>query len=650
MPDIIQLLPDAVANQIAAGEVVQRPSSAVKELIENAIDAGADQIRLLVRGAGKSLIQVIDNGCGMSAVDARLSLQRHATSKIRRAEDLFAIRTMGFRGEAMASIAAIAQMELRTRRHEDELGTALEVAASEIVRQTEDAMPVGTSISVKNLFYNIPARRNFLKSDGVELRHIVDEFQRIALAHPTVHFTFHNDGNEIYHLPPGTLKQRVVHIFGNNYNERLVPIEEETSIIRLKGFIGKPKYAKKGRGEQFFFVNKRFVKDAYLNHAILKAYEEVLPDDTYPLYILFIEIDPARIDINVHPTKTEIKYEDEKSIYAIIRSAVKRSLGQYNITPSLDFDQETGFANMIRPKPLDQITPPSVTFDPSFNPFLNEGNGGRAGGSGSGPDRGYTGQGAGDRAAGSDRAAGGAAGAAAAYSRSGIPQNWEQLYEVTQKIEAQQLTFEQETEADPDKAPSGNREDEAIARRLFQLHKRFIVSQIHSGMMLIDQQAAHERILYEQFLHQLEARQGTSQQSLFPQTIDLDPADTALIKSLLPEIQALGFQLREFGKNTFIIEGIPADLATGIHEIEVVTQLLEDFKDNRPDTTLSKRQNLAKSLARSASIKAGSELSQLEMAELIDRLFACESANTSIQGKPVILTFTVQELMGMFNR
>ncbi|HLW49778.1 MAG TPA: DNA mismatch repair endonuclease MutL [Sphingobacteriaceae bacterium] len=630
MPDIIQLLPDGVANQIAAGEVVQRPASAVKELIENAIDAGADQIKLLVRDAGKSLIQVIDNGCGMSAADARLSLQRHATSKIRRAEDLFAIRTMGFRGEAMASIAAIAQMELRTRRHEDDLGTVLEVAASEIIRQTEDAMPVGTSISVKNLFYNIPARRNFLKSDVVELRHIVDEFQRVALAHPTVHFTFHNDGNEIYHLPPGTLKQRVVHIFGNNYNERLVPIEEDTSIIRIKGFIGKPKYAKKGRGEQFFFVNKRFVKDAYLNHAILKAYEEVLPDDTYPLYILFIEIDPARIDINVHPTKTEIKYEDEKSIYAIVRSAVKRSLGQYNISPSLDFDQETGFANMIQPKPLDQITPPQISFDPDFNPFLKENP--RAG-------RGSGSTGVGSSGAGSS---GGAS--SNQHKPSGIPQNWEQLYEVTQKIEPQQLTLEQASDhADESKESEG-----VATNRLFQLHKRFIISQIHSGMMLIDQQAAHERILYEQFLQQLEARQGTSQQSLFPQTLDLDPADTALINGLLPEIQALGFQLREFGKNTFVIEGVPADLGSGIHEREAITQLLEDFKNNRPDSTLDKRQNLARSLARSAAIKAGTELSQLEMAELIDRLFACESANTSIQGKPIILTFTVRELLGQF--
>lgn len=637
MPDIIQLLPDSVANQIAAGEVVQRPASAVKELIENAIDAGADQIKLIIKDAGKSLIQVIDNGCGMSEADARRSLQRHATSKIRKAEDLFAIRTMGFRGEAMASIAAIAQMEIRTRLHDEELGTVLTVAGSEIQEQSSDAMPVGTNISVKNLFYNIPARRNFLKSDVVELRHIIDEFQRVALAHPNLHFTFHNDGNEIYHLTPGTLKQRIVHVFGNQYNERLVPIEEDTSIIRLKGFIGKPKYAKKSRGEQFFFVNKRFVKDAYLNHAILKAYEEVLPDDTYPLYILFIDIDPARIDINVHPTKTEIKYEDEKSIYAIVRSAVKRSLGQYNISPSLDFDQETGFANLIRPKPLDQITPPQVSFDPEFNPFLEDG------------------QRAGTRNGNRDDS-----------------RDWQQLYEVTQKIEPRQLTLEQRPDAhgeagdsaeiwgetgDENRTATGASAEEkesekegVAANRLFQLHKRFIISQIHSGMMMIDQQAAHERILYEQFLQQLEARQGTSQQSLFPQTLDLDPADTALIQGLLPEIQALGFQLREFGKNTFVIEGVPAELGSGIHEREAIAQLLEDFKNNRPGDPLSKRQNLAKSLARSAAIKAGTALTQQEMAELIDRLFACQSANISIQGKPVILTFTVQELLAQFHQ
>src|ERR1700760_850823 len=372
MSDIIQLLPDSVANQIAAGEVVQRPASAVKELVENAIDAGADKIQLILKDAGKSLIQVIDNGCGMSLTDARMSFERHATSKIRKADDLFAIRTMGFRGEAMASIAAISQVELKTRRHEDELGTCIFIEGSEVLKQEACSGNAGTSISVKNLFYNIPARRNFLKSNPVEMRHIIDEFQRVALAHPEIFFTLHHDGQEVYHLPATTLKQRIVHLLGNNYNQRLVPVEEDTTIIKLHGFVGKPEFARKTRGEQFFFVNNRFIKDAYLNHAVLMAFKELLPEDTFPLYVLFIEIDPAKIDINVHPTKTEIKYQDEQTIYAIIRSAVKRSLGRYNITPSLDFDQENSIEHLVTPIPIEEIVPPTISFNPDFNPFANE--------------------------------------------------------------------------------------------------------------------------------------------------------------------------------------------------------------------------------------------------------------------------------------
>ncbi len=607
MSDVIQLLPDAVANQIAAGEVVQRPASAVKELIENAIDAGADKIRLIVKDGGKSLIQVIDNGCGMSVTDARLCFERHATSKIRKAEDLFAIRSMGFRGEAMASIAAIAHVELKTRRVEDELGTRVEIEGTNVVWQEPEALPAGTNIAVKNLFYNIPARRNFLKSNPVEMRHIVDEFQRLALAHPRIFFTLHSDDNEVFHLPGESLKQRIVHIFGSGYNQRLVPVEEETTIINLKGFIGKPEYAKKTRGEQFFFVNSRFVKDPYLNHAVVKAYEDILPPDSFPLYVLFIEIDPAKIDINVHPTKTEIKYEDERAIYAIIQSAVKRSLGRYNITPTLDFNQETGFSQMIRPKPLEEITPPTVTFNPDFNPFDNA----KPGGGG---------------------------------QSSPIPQNWSTLYQISQKESPSQLGLH------------GNDADSQAERLMtekkqpFQLHSRYIVSQIHSGFMLIDQQAAHERILFEQFCQQLENRQGASQQSLFPQTVTLNAADFQLISELLPDIQALGFQIREFGKQTFVVEGIPADLTTGMSERQVLEQLLEDYKNNQAALKLPKREKLARSLARHAAIKSGSALSTDDMAELIDRLFACEMPNVSLSGRPVILTFTLQELSERFER
>lgn len=621
MSDIIQLLPDSVANQIAAGEVVQRPASAVKEMMENAIDAGADQIKLIVKDAGKSLIQVIDNGCGMSVTDARVCFERHATSKIRKAEDLFAIRTMGFRGEAMASIAAIAHVELRTRRHEEELGTVVEIEGSEVVQQYPDQTPAGSSISVKNLFYNIPARRNFLKSNSVELRHILDEFQRIALAHPEIFFSLHSDGNEMFHLPKESLKQRIVHLFGNSYNQRLVPVEETTTILNIKGYIGKPEFAKKTRGEQFFFVNNRFIKDPYLNHAVLNAYEEILPADMFPLYVLFIDIDPSKIDINVHPTKTEIKYEDEKAIYAILRSAVKRSLGRYNITPSLDFEQETGFDTLITPKPLDEIQAPTINFNPNFNPF-DDGNPSAR----SAVSRSYSYPEALER-------------------KTSIPQNWDSLYQITEQEESTQLPLIPEEQA----TDSGFiQASDQPKKQFFQLHNRYIVSQIHSGFMLIDQQAAHERILFEQFQQHLINNQGSSQQSLFPQTVELNAADFALIQDMLPEIHSLGFQLRPFGKTTFVVDGIPADLEN-VNEGQIIEQLLEDFK-NQSDLRLNKREKLAKSLAKNAAIKAGTKLDNQGMEDLIDRLFACELPNISIHGKPVIITYTLQELAERFAR
>jgi DNA mismatch repair protein MutL len=618
LSDIIQLLPDSVANQIAAGEVVQRPASALKELIENAIDSGADKIQVLIRDAGKSLIQVIDNGCGMSMTDARMCFERHATSKIRKAEDLFAIRTMGFRGEAMASIAAIAQVELKTQRYEDELGTCLRIEGSEIISQEPIACPPGTSISVKNLFYNTPARRNFLKGNSVEMRHINDEFQRVALANPEVFFTLHHDGNEVFHLPKGSLKQRIIHLFGNAYNQKLVPVEENTSIIELKGYIGKPEFAKKTRGEQFFFVNNRFIKDPYLNHAVMNAYEEVLSSDSFPLYVLFIDIDPSKIDINVHPTKTEIKYQDEKAIYAIIRSAVKRSLGKYNISPTLDFNQETGFSQMITQKAHEDIVPPSIAFNPDFNPFSP----GRT-----------------EREIPFLRNSG--------EDRTSVSKNWGSLYEIVQPEQSRQSGMELE----------GNRHIEidnqvlkVLGKQIFQLHNRFIISQIKSGFMLIDQQAAHERILYERYLQHLENRQGASQQSLFPQTVTLNTSDFELVKELLPDIHALGFQIRTFGKNTFIIEGIPADIGTNISEVEMLEHLIEGFKNNQSALKLNRRDSLARALARNTSIKAGLALSVDEMNLLIDELFACEMPNTSLSGKPVISTFTLEELLLRFEK
>jgi DNA mismatch repair protein MutL len=631
MSDIIQLLPDSVANQIAAGEVVQRPASAVKELIENAIDAGADKIQLIVKDAGKALIQVIDNGCGMSGTDARMCFERHATSKIKKAEDLFAIRTMGFRGEAMASIAAVAQVELKTRRHEDELGSQIFVEGSEVIKQEPCSTTAGTSISVKNLFYNIPARRNFLKSNPVEMRHIIDEFQRVALAHPEIFFSLHHDGQEVYHLPASALKQRIVHLFGNNYNQRLVPVEEDTTIINLHGFVGKPEFAKRTRGEQFFFVNNRFIKDPYLNHAVLTAFEEILPDDTYPLYVLFIDIAPSKIDINVHPTKTEIKYQDEKAIYAIIRSAVKRSLGRYNITPSLDFDQENSIEHLITPKPFEEIVAPVIAFNPDFNPFAKT-------------DRELPFE---KESKGGSSSYNGGGGSTDRSSRSNpIPNNWETLYEIAKRDTPAEQTLlhteESVTVNDQDIAKSSD-------KQFFQIHNRFIMSQIKSGFMLINQQAAHERILYERFLNQLQNQSGVSQQSLFPQSLTLNGADFELLRELMPDIRALGFDLREFGKNTVVVEGIPADL-NNVGEHELLEHLLEGFKNNQSILKLDKRDNLARSLARNAAIKAGTKLSAEEMNQLTDQLFACQMPNVALNGKPVISTFTLNELLERFEK
>jgi len=618
MTDIIQLLPDAVANQIAAGEVVQRPASAVKELVENAIDAGADKIQLILKESGKGLIQVIDNGCGMSITDARMCFERHATSKIRKADDLFAIRTMGFRGEAMASIAAIAQVELKTRRHGDELGTCILIEGSEVLSQEPCSANTGTSISVKNLFYNTPARRNFLKSNPVEMRHIIDEFQRIALANPQVFFTLHHEGQEVYHLPATTLKQRIIHLLGNNYNQRLVPVEEDTSIIKLHGFVGKPEFARKTRGEQFFFVNNRFIRDNYLNHAVLTAFEELLPDECYPLYVLFIDIDPSKIDINVHPTKTEIKYQDDKAIYAIIRSAVKRSLGRYNITPSLDFEADNNIQHLITPMPLEQIVPPSISFNPDFNPFSQGGK----------PDKNPVSY------------------SSSNYQRAAIPTNWDTLYEISKKEDtAQQALDVGLTQIKV--------QDEQVSkpseRQLFQIHNRFILSQIKSGFMLISQQAAHERILYERFLQQLQNHSGVSQQSLFPQSVTFNASDFELLKELLPDIRGLGFDIREFGPNTVVVEGIPADLVNA-SEHALLEHLLEGFKNNLAILKLDRRDNLARALAHNGAIKAGTQLSLEEMNMLIDQLFACQMPNLALNGKPVISTFNMNELLDRFEK
>ena len=450
------------------------------------------------------------------------------------------------------------------------------------------------------------------------MRHIIDEFQRVALANPRVFFTLHHDGQEVYHLPGSALKQRIVHLFGNNYNERLVPVEEDTSVIKLRGFVGKPEYARRTRGEQFFFVNNRFIRDAYLNHAVLMAFKELLPEDTYPLYVLFIEIDPAKIDINVHPTKTEIKYQDEQTIYAIIRSAVKRSLGRYNITPSLDFEQDSGIEHMVTLKPLEEIVAPTISFNPDFNPFAADKKPEY-----DAPTRsGYN-----------------------SYQSSPIPRNWDTLYEISRRDE------EQQQDLHPEKSIAANEQEvnKPSERQLFQLQGRFILSQIKSGFMLINQQAAHERILYERFLQQLQNHSGVSQQSLFPQSVTFNSSDFELLKELLSDIRALGFDIREFGKNTVVVDGIPADINSS-DEHELLEKLLEEFKNNQSVLKLDKRDSLARSLARNAAVKAGTKIGLEEMNLLIDQLFACQMPNLALNGKLIITTFTVNELLERFDK
>ncbi len=630
MADIIQLLPDAIANQIAAGEVIQRPASVVKELLENSIDSGASNIKLIVKDAGKALIQVIDDGCGMSETDARMCFARHATSKIRKAKDLFAIRTMGFRGEAMASIAAIAQLEMRTRRQVEELGTKIVIEGSEVKTQEPCQCASGTSISVKNLFFNVPARRNFLKTTTVEMRHILDEFQRVVLAHPDVFFSLHHNGSEIFHLTSGNIRQRIVGIFGTNSNKKLVPVSEETDVLKLSGFVGKPEYAKKTRGEQFFFVNNRFIKSGYLNHAIMTAYEELLSADTYPLYVIFLEIDPSRIDINVHPTKQEIKFDDERLVYNYLKVAVRHALGQYSITPSLDFEQEISMTKSSMGK-MSPISKPTQT------QTFKSGASATGGNSGSHSPK-------------------------PTQLESSNLRNWKKLYDGLEEFDdskkentvdaldtpRESMTIGSEwTENTPldDAAGSFSRQ----RKQPYQIHGTYIVSQIKSGFLLIDQQASHERILYERYLASLNEKQTATQKELFPKNISIASVDVPLLTDILPEIRLLGFDIQEFGKDTFVIHGVPAELGTGIDEQKLIESLLEQYKKNL-DLKVDIKENIALSMARGASIKRGQILTASEMQALIDQLFACEVPYKSPRGGHCFITYDMDDLQKQFKK
>ena len=594
MSDIIQLLPDHVANQIAAGEVIQRPASAVKELVENSVDSGATNIKLIVKDAGRTLIQVVDNGSGMSETDARMCFERHATSKIKEADDLFSIKSMGFRGEAMASIAAISQVDLKTKTKNTELGTFIAIEGSQLKTHENCATNNGTSISIKNLFFNVPARRNFLKSDNVELKHIIEEFTRVSFANPEISFTFHHNNNEVFNLQKSNLRQRISSVMGKNYNEKLVPINEETTFTTISGFIGKPEFARKTRGEQYFFVNNRFIKSGYLHHAIVSAYQDLIPKEQIPSYFLFFEIDPTLIDINIHPTKTEIKFEDEKSIYAILRSSTKHALGQHNITPSLDFNRDPAF-DTTAPKDVN-LKMPTINVDTNYNPFEKQ---------------------------------------------STLPkkntENWEKLFE---------LNSEQEEKISENKIVQSSIEtnDDYNQKTLVQIQDKYILSPIKSGIMVVHQQRAHQKILFNKYI-QFEEKID-SQQLLFPQTIELSVQDFNLAKEITEELNNYGFIFDFLGKSSLVLLGIPSDLNQE-NLNESFDEILEEFK-NSASSNLKNSEKMAKALAVSSSIKSGRKLNQLEMSSLIDQLFEIEMPKNGIQKKSTFITISMDEIANKF--
>jgi DNA mismatch repair protein MutL len=615
VPDKITLLPDNIANQIAAGEVIQRPASAVKELLENAVDAGATEIKLIINDAGKSLLQVIDNGSGMSETDARMSFERHATSKIKNIEDLFHIRTMGFRGEALASIAAVAQVELKTKRAEDETGVYIEVENSAVKKQEPIAVPVGTSIAMKNLFFNVPARRNFLKSNAAEMRHIVDEFTRVAMSFPEILFTLTANNQQLFHLEIGSLKQRIVQLLGNNYNAKLVTVKEETDYMNIYGFVGKPETAKKTRGDQYFFVNNRFIKSPYLNHAVMNAYQEMIPKDSFPMYVLFIDLDPAVVDVNVHPTKQEIKFEDEKIIYAFVQAGIKHALAQFSVTPTLDFDLDAS---------IQQLS--SIQ-----QPFTEERKSAAASGS---IYKGFTQKHQAHFIEKSDR---------------NELKHWKDFYESPEKGAGSQEAGGGSQESTLKQGASIHHSPFTIHQdaELNQLLNTYITVPSANGFLLIHQQAAHERVIYEQLKAASKDKPVATQRSMFPATLELTPADTAVMQEIIADLQQLGYLIEPFGNNTFVIQGTPADVETG-NEKYIIDVLLEQYKHFSNDIKFSKREKLIRSLARQQSIKTGTRLTEREMRQLVNDLFACEQSNIGPDGNPTYLEFKQEQLEKMF--
>lgn len=604
MPDIIRLLPESLANQIAAGEVVQRPASVVKELLENAIDAGATDIKLIIKEAGKTWIQVIDNGSGMSETDARMSFERHATSKIKATEDLFKIMTMGFRGEALASIAAVAQVELKTRKAADETGVILQIEASQISKLEPTQTPQGTSITVKNLFFNVPARRNFLKSNNIEFNHINEEFVRVALANPQLNFSFYNQDQEVLILPAGKLAQRILLIFGNQYKSQLVACQEDTPFLKITGYIGKPVSARKKRGDQYFFANKRFIKHGYLHHAVKQSFKGLIDEDEHPFYVLFFEIDPKHIDINVHPTKTEIKFDDEQTVYGIVNSAVRKAISISNLS-KIDFSQD------INNNSLGNLNIKKHDFDAfSKTTYLEP--------------------------------------------KQKISQSWENLYAGLEKNslkpqpEATQEKMELRFKSDLESFHSIDKNEiKAEHSLIFQIQNSYIVTQVRSGMMIIDQQAAHERVLYDKFIETLSKKYGASQQFLFPLTLELSPADFELVNTLSEEIHALGFSFSIFGKSAIVINGVPTSMRPG-DEKSLFEGFLEQYKYNVSQLKLPPKENLARALAKRSAIKKGTKLSQTEMSALLEQLLSSPNPSYSPDGSFTIVNFDSERLKELF--
>ena len=608
MSDIIHLLPDSVANQIAAGEVIQRPASVLKELVENSIDSGATFIQIVIKDAGRSLIQVVDNGKGMSETDARMAFERHATSKIKNADDLFSLRTLGFRGEALASIAAISQVELRTRRADDDLGILVEIAGTRIFKQETVQCDLGTSFQVKNLFFNVPARRRFLKSDNVEKSHVFNEFYRIALVNSNVSFSLFDGDEEIFQLPASNNKIRIESIFGRNakkrWQQQLLTIETTTNLISIYGYVGKPEYAQKS-ASQYFFVNGRFMRHPYFHKAVLLAYNQMIQASDSPNYFIYFEVDPKSIDINIHPTKTEIKFENEQAIWSILSAAIKEALGKFNIVPSIDFDQE-GAVDMPLTMSTERILPPQTNFNPNYNPF-----------------------------------------GSTSYKRPVL--NWEELYGDFEKkstsIQLIEKTPFESTIASSFSLNGQQQEIENIESRTenYQYKNRFIFTGIKSGLLMIDQHRAHTRVLFDLFLSQIENSKGVSQQVLFPEILELNVDDALFFEQIIPDLNQVGFEFESMGHSTFGVKGVSAQVGTS-SIIDLLLDMLDKAKTTALDPAASMHKAISLSLAKSSSLKAGKRLTKEEMSDLIDHLFACENHSFTPDGKKIITVFTQDEL------